>query len=293
MASTALLLTGTTGFIGARLLHGLSGNWNVVGTSRRAADSGLLALELADADSIARAFERVRPSVIVHAGGIADPDACERDPELAKRINVEAVEVLADLCGKAGARLVHFSTDYVFDGEKSQYREDDAARPISVYGHTKLSSESAALSICPSSVVLRVSNCYGRRIGAKRTYLDHWHDSLRLGRPVQAFTDQWRTPTAGDQLPGIVARLISNPDLTGIYHWGGADRATRYEAALAYCRAMGFDERLVVPALAAEREFAARRPRDTSLDSSLLASSLGIASIGLQEGFRALRTPSD
>jgi dTDP-4-dehydrorhamnose reductase len=293
MAAPALLLTGASGFLGLRVLPRLTRHWRVVVASRSGSASNAIALDLADPASLARAFEAVSPAAVVHLGGIADPDACERDPGLAQRVNVDAVEVLASLCAKAKARLLHFSTDYVFDGAKSWYREDDAARPISVYGNSKLRSEAAALSSCPGAAVLRISNCYGRRMGTRRSYLDHWHDNLAQGRPVQAFTDQWRTPTAGDQLPEIVAGLISNPDLTGIYHWGGAERATRYDAALSYCRAFGFDERLVVPTLATERRFDAPRPRDSSLDSSRLTSCLSIAPLGLAEGFAALRTVTD
>jgi dTDP-4-dehydrorhamnose reductase len=291
MAASALLLTGASGFLGLRLLPRLAQDWRVIASSRGAAGADAIALDLADPDSIASAFACVKPAAVVHAGGASDPDFCERDPALARRVNMDAVEVLASLCARSKARLLHFSTDYVFDGEQGRYREDDVARPLSVYGDCKLRSEAAALSQCPGAAVLRVSNCYGRRLGTRRTYLDQWHDSLLQGRAVQAFTDQWRTPTAGDQLPEIVARLISKPDLTGIFHWGGADRATRHEAAITYCRTMGFDESLVVPTLAAGRRFDAQRPRDTSLDSSRLASSLGVSPTGLREGFEALKRP--
>lgn len=290
MAAPVLLLTGATGFLGRRLLLGLAGAWRVVAVSRSAGGPDAVALDLADPGSLARAFESVCPDAVVHAGGIADPDACEREPELARRVNVESVKVLAGLCAKANARLVHFSTDYVFDGMKGWYREEDPAWPISVYGRGKLESEEAVLSFCPDSAILRVSNCYGRRLGGRTCYLDHLQASLAAGRAVPGFTDQWRTSTAGDQLPEIVGRLLADPGLRGVFHWGGADRATRYDSALTYCRVMGYDERLVRPARAAERHFPAPRPRDTSLDSSRLAAAVGLAPVGLREGFAALKT---
>jgi dTDP-4-dehydrorhamnose reductase len=220
---------------------------------------------------------------------MANPDECERDTELARRVNVEAVRILARLCARAKVRLVHFSTDLVFDGEKGWYSEDDAARPLSVYGRGKLESEEAALGLCPGSVVLRVSNCYGRPLGPRTCFLDHLQASLAAERAVPAFTDQWRTSTAADQLPEVVRRILSNADLGGVFHWGGADRTTRYETALAFCHVMGYDERLIYPARAAEKSFFAPRPRDSSLDSSRLAAVLGRAPIGLRKGFAALR----
>jgi dTDP-4-dehydrorhamnose reductase len=247
-----------------------------------------VALDLAEPDSLERAFEAVRPTAVVHAAAVANPDACEREPELARRVNVEAVKVLAELCARAKARLVHFSTDLVFDGENGWYSEDDTARPLSVYGRGKLESEEAALGLCPGSVVLRVSNCYGRPLGGRTSYLEQLQASLAAGRPVPGFIDQWRSPTAADQLPEVVRRLLADPDVRGVFHWGGADRATRYEMALVFCRAMGFDERLVLRARATEQTFLAPRPRDTSLDSSRLAAALALSPIGLQEGFAAL-----
>lgn len=288
MTAPVLLLTGASGFLGQRLLPRLIQNWTVVTSSRISSGQNSMVLDLADPDSLSQAFASAAPIAVVHAGGIADPDACECDADLARRVNVEAVEILSGLCAKSGARLVHFSTDYVFDGGKSWYRESDVARPLSVYGRSKLESEKATLSLCPGSIVLRVSNCYGRPVTGRTCFVDHWQANLAAGREVPGFTDQWRTSTAADQLPEVVGRLLARPDLAGIFHWGGADRTTRYEAALTYCRVMGHDERLVRPARAADRQFPAPRPRDTSLDSSRLAAALAIAPMGIREGFAAL-----
>src|SRR5688572_9402706 len=123
------MLTGATGFIGRRLALGLGGNWRVVSATRAATnDRNAVQLDLAQRESILRTFDAVRPAAVVHTGGVAAPDACELEPELAQRVNVEAVETLAKLCAETKARLVHFSTDLVFDGEKGGYREEDVTR---------------------------------------------------------------------------------------------------------------------------------------------------------------------
>jgi|SRR5215470_1246429 len=289
MGTPVLLLTGATGFLGQRLLAGLAASWQVVAASRSGAGPDAVVLDLAEPDSVVRTFCAVCPVAVVHCGGMADPDACEHQPGLAHRVNVQAVEVLAELCARARSRLVHFSTDLVFGDEKSWYREDDAAGPLSVYGRTKLESERAALALCPESVVLRVSNCYGRPLGGRPCFVDHLRASLTAGQAVPAFTDQWRTSTAADQLPEVVRRALAAPGLSGIFHWGGADRTTRYQTALAFCRVVGLDERLIHPARAADQHFVAPRPRDTSLDSSCLTKAIGLAPIGLEEGFSALK----
>jgi dTDP-4-dehydrorhamnose reductase len=285
-------LTGATGFLGLRLAPDLAASWRVAGASRTAAGPESAALDLAEPDSIRRVFDSLRPSAVVHAGAIAAPDACEREPALALRVNRDATRVLAELCGRSGARLVFISTDLVFDGEKGRYDENDAANPLSVYGRAKLEAEEAALSRAPGAVVVRIAAAYGRLLGGRPCFVDELVAALSQGRPVSAFTDQWRTPTAADRLGEVLLRVLAEPDLEGVFHWGGADRATRFESAVALCRAFGFDERLVRPSRMNDARPPAPRPRDSSLDSSRLAAALGIAPTTMAEGFAALKAAS-
>ncbi|HEX4046485.1 MAG TPA: SDR family oxidoreductase [Elusimicrobiota bacterium] len=289
MTPPTLLLTGATGFLGRRLAHGLSGAWRVIGASRTASGPDSTVLDLADPDSIRRAFDAARPAAVVHAGAIAGPDACELDPDLARRVNADSTRVLAGLCGGAGARLVLISTDLVFDGEKGRYAEDDEPRPLSVYGRAKLEAEEASLARAPGAAVVRICSAYGRPLGGRACFVDELSASLSRGEPVAAFTDQWRSPTAADGLAEVLLRLLADPNLEGIFHWAGADRATRFETARALCRAFGWDESLVRPSRMADKRLPAPRPRDSSLDSSRLSAALGLAPATLAEGFAALK----
>jgi dTDP-4-dehydrorhamnose reductase len=284
-----LLLTGATGFLGRRLAPGLAAAWRVVSASRSAEGPDAVRLDLEDPDSVRRAFDEVRPDAVVHSAAAALPDECEQDPPRAVRLNVDAARLVAELCGRGGARLAHLSTDLVFDGEKGWYGEDDPPRPLSVYGRTKLAAEEAVLSRAPGAVVLRVSSVYGRPLGTRACFVDELRAGLSAGRPVSAHVDQWRTATDGDQLPEVVARVLADPDLEGVFHWGGADRATRHEAALILCRVFGYDAALVRPTRSADKRAPAPRPRDTSLDSARLAAAIGLAPRSLAEGFAALK----
>ncbi len=284
-----LLLTGATGYLGRRISAGLSGSWNVLRASRTSAGEGAVDLNLAENESIKRAFDAAAPAVVVHAGGEADPDACERDPERAKRVNVDAVKTLAGLCGASGTRLIHFSTDLVFDGERGWYTEDDVPNPAGVYARGKFASEEAALVRAPGAAVLRISSAYGRPMGGRAGFVDSMREKLFHGEPVTAFIDQWRTSTAADQLPEVLAKLLADPDLEGVFHWGGAERATRFAAAVTFARALDFDETLVHPGRAVDAKFASPRPRDSSLDSSRLAAAIGVAPLSYEAGFRALK----
>lgn len=285
----ALLLTGATGYIGRRLAPALSGSWTVFRASRTSAGEGALDLDLNDPDSIRRAFDAAAPKVVIHTGADSDPDSCERDPDRAKRVNVDAVKTLAGLCGVSGARLVHFSTDLVFDGERGWYTEDDRPDPAGVYARGKLASEEAALVRAPGATVLRISTAYGRPMGGRPGFIDHLRAKLAAGETVSAFVDQWRTSTAADQLPEVLSKLLADPDLEGVFHWGGAERATRYESAVAFARIMGFDESLVREARAVDMRFSTPRPRDSSLVSAKLAAAIGLAPLTYEAGFKALQ----
>jgi dTDP-4-dehydrorhamnose reductase len=288
-APPTLLLTGATGFLGSRLAPGLAPAWRVVRASRRAEGPDAVRLDLEDPASVAAVFDSVRPAAVVHCGGAALPDECEKDPDLARRMNPEAARLVADASARAGARLVHLSTDLVFDGEKGWYDEDDAVNPISVYGRTKLAAEAAVLARAPGAAVLRVSSVYGRPLGARPCFVDEWRAALSAGRPITAFVDQWRTSTDGDQLPEAIGRILAEPDLEGVFHWGGAERMTRHETALALCRVFGYDPGLARPTRAADRRASAPRPRDSSLDSARLSAALGLAPRRIADGFAALK----
>ena len=289
MEKPTLLLTGASGFLGVRLRLGLAGAWRVIAAGRSASGPDAVRLDFEDPASVAAAFDKTRPAAVVHCAGAARPDECEQDPALARRLNPEAAGLAARECARVGARLVHFSTDLVFDGEKGWYDEDDEPRPLSVYGRTKLEAETEVLAHAPGAVVLRVSSVYGRPLGSRPCFVDDWRAALSAGRPISGYVDQWRTSTDGDQLPEVVARLLADEDLSGVYHWGGAERLTRHETALELCRVFGWDPALARPTRAADERKPAPRPRDASLDSSRLAAALGLAPRSIAAGLAALK----
>ncbi|MCX5797195.1 MAG: SDR family oxidoreductase [Elusimicrobia bacterium] len=279
MAEPKLLITGASGFIGSRLLRELSGPWQSLGTR----------LELCAPEKVERALLALAPAAVVHTAALADPDECQRQPELAARVNTDGAHAVARACRRLKARLVHFSTDLVFDGQGSWYKETDRPRPISVYGRTKLAAEDAVLAECPDAAVLRVASVYGRALGGRPSFLDTVRDRLSRGQTLKCFTDQWRTPTPCAQLPEVVAALLGRPELGGLFHWAGATRASRQEFCAAVCRAFGFPESLLEPCRLAEARFAAPRPRDVSLDSGRLSGLIAIPPWTLAEGLSRAR----
>jgi dTDP-4-dehydrorhamnose reductase len=230
--------------------------------------------------------------VVIHSAAVTDPDACERDPEAALKVNFEATHRLASLARRCGAHFVFISTDLVFDGEKGNYTEDDQPRPLSLYGMSKLRAEEAVLAADPGNIVLRSALVYGFGSPASKTFLGRLLEALAGGSSAGLFTDQLRSPVLVDDLAEGIILGIEN-DMAGVYHLGGADAVSRYEFGRQVCRAFGYDEGLLVPTRMAEFEALARRPLDATLDSGKFTRATGFAPCGLAEGLeRAKRTRS-
>jgi dTDP-4-dehydrorhamnose reductase len=265
-----LLITGAGGLLGAYLLREAEDRDGVVAWGGLQGGEcfgvSLRPIDLTDAAAVAAAFRSDRPDVVLHAAALARVADCWRDPERARRVNVNATRTLAHLAADAGARLVLVSTDLVFDGEHAPYRETDPPSPVSIYGQTKRAAEEAALEALQSAVV-RVSLLYGPALHGRPSFFDEQAAALRVGRPVTLFRDEWRTPL--DLVTAARALLaVARSDFSGLLHVGGPERLSRLEMGLRLAAFLGAN---AAPIIAADRAAAPApepRPRDVSIDSS-------------------------
>lgn len=272
------LLTGATGQVGAELLGTLAPILRVIAPRRTE-------LDLADPDSIRRMIRAVRPAVVVNAAAYTAVERAESEATLCALINAEAPGTLADESARVGALIVHYSTDYVFDGAKgAPYVEDDAPSPLNVYGATKLAGERAVASSGARHLILRTSWVYGGR-GA-----NFLRTMMRLaGRQseIKVVDDQTGTPTWSRSLARATATLLMRTrDLdrdfeSGVYHVASAGSASwcSFAAAIFAHLAHGGAKRQVraVPIRTSEFPSAVQRPRYSVLDCSRLRQRFGIA----------------
>jgi dTDP-4-dehydrorhamnose reductase len=204
-----------------------------------------------------------RPDVIIHMAALGDVDLCERDKALAWRTTVEPSVEVASTALKVGSFAVYLSTDYVFDGERGNYREDDIPSPVNYYGLVKLMGEIAFLSSCPSCAIVRASSIYGFGPG-RANFAKHLFEKLRAGEAVRALIDQYTSPTQASLL-GRAVMEVAEGKLEGIFHVVG-ERMSRYEFAVKVAEALGLDKSLVQRAEMKEMKWIAKRPRDSSLN---------------------------
>ncbi len=265
-----ILVTGGAGLLGWWLVKVLlDRGFDVYAsyhTARPPEPSGAvwLRLELADPGGVPGVFERARPDVVVHAAAYTDVDGCEADRWRAYRVNYLGSLAIAREASRRGAFLVYISTDYVFDGERGLYGEEDPPNPINYYGLTKLLGEVAVASLHPvSSLVVRVSGLYGYSPGGKRNFGVNALKALLEGRTVKAFSDQFLSPTYVPWLAEAIYRAIEG-GFTGVLHLAG-ERLSRYQFASTLAEVVGADPSLVQPVSMRNIKLIARRPRDSSL----------------------------
>jgi dTDP-4-dehydrorhamnose reductase len=264
--------------------HGWSGS-----STGELFDCPLQPVDLADADAVAHAFAAAQPKVVLHAAAMAKVADCHRDPGPAQRINGHATGQLAELSRQAGARLLFVSTDLVFDGKCGNYREQDEAAPLSVYGRTKLAGERALLDQA-NGVVARVSLLYGPSLTGRPTFFDEQVAALTSGRPLNLFVDEWRTPLDLPTAASALVQLLLS-DRTGLFHIGGPQRLSRWEMGQEVATLLGKGGASFVAAKQADASAPEPRPRDVSLDSSKWRA--GFPELSLPTMREALRRMAD
>lgn len=256
-----ILLIGKNGQVGSALLVTLPALGEVIAVDRKQ-------LDLASSDSIRGVVREVHPQVIVNAGAYTAVDQAEREEALALSINGEGPAVLAEETARLGALLVHFSTDYVFDGEKaSPYLETDAPNPLNAYGRGKLAGERAIQASGCRYLIFRTSWVYA---AMGRNFLMTMLRLAREGKPLRVVDDQHGAPTSSRMIAVATAQALQKLGRQdGVYHMSAAGRTTWCGFARAIFHRAGLDPSLT-PIASADYPTPARRPRNSLLDNSLL-----------------------
>ena len=285
-AGMKVLVVGASGLVGGAVMRTLERcGIEAVGTARSEPLDGLVPLDVTDAAAVARCLEALRPTVIVvavnAAGGV---DYCQEHPEDAYALNVEGTRHLVDAARRHGARVVYYSTDYVFDGAHGPYAEDDTPAPLSVYGRTKWEAEQVVQSSAPRSLILRTTAVYGWNRRSKNFAMQLWQQ-LQTGRRLPVPHDQWCNPTLADYLAEASVRLIEM-EAEGIVNVVGKDRMARSELAAALARAMALDPSLLSPVSTQALGRPAPRPLQGGLTTDKLERLLGTAPLTLQESLK-------
>lgn len=274
LQSKRILLFGKTGQLGTELVGLLSGTCELMALGREEVDCE-------KSEAIRAAMQEFQPTIVINAAGYTAVDDAERHPDVAERLNANAPGILAEEAARIGALLVHYSTDYVFDGvEDRAYVEEDESHPLNIYGLTKLAGERAIQQTGCQHFIFRVTWLYaphGKNF--YRTVL-----RLALERPqLRIVNDQFGSPTSAWEVARATVATLekvnapSTAELSGIYHMTGPGRVTWCEFAKKILELARPDSETEIVGISGEEYgAAAKRPRNSVLNSDKLRGTFGI-----------------
>ena len=258
-ARPIVCITGATGLIGNYLFDTAAryaAGWRVVPLTHAEVD-------ITDASAVRNYFEQLKPDAVIHCAAMSKSPACQANPELAWKINVDATRLLAELSGEIP--FIFFSSDLVFDGKKGNYSETDAPSPLNVYAETKIAAEKIVLSN-PRHCVVRISLNAGKSRTADRAFNEEMRNAWMSGKKFQLFTDEFRCPIPAPVTARVTWELLEKK-ATGLFHVAGSERLSRYRIGelLARCYPEANPQ---FEASSVKDYKGAPRPHDTSLDCS-------------------------
>lgn len=289
-----LLVTGASGLLGQKIAELASGKGHEVYSIYKEHPVNLgtsIRLDLTDQSEVFEVISRHRPEAVIHTAAYTDVDGCEIDRDLAWKANAEATKHIAIASASIGAHLTYVSTDYVFDGEKGFYTEDDKPNPISYYGYTKLKGEEFVKEYAGEWCIARTSVIYGWGPKHRQNFATWLISNLNEGKEAKILTDQYVSPTLNTNLAEMLLE-IAERKITGILHIAGATRVSRYEFALKLVEAFNLNVDLIKPAKMSEMLWKAKRPKDSSLNVSKALALLNQKPLRLEHALQKMRKES-
>lgn len=231
-----VLVTGSNGLLGQKIIEQLKNKDNKIiatskGSNRNSNNNSFIYedLDITNKDQLSRVFNKYKPEVVFNTAAMTNVDLCELEKDLCKKVNVKAVEYLADICFDLDAHLIHISTDFIFDGNDGPYNEDDVACPLSYYGQSKLDSENILKSHKCKWTILRTIVLFGVAKNLTKSNIVLWaKEQLENSKVINIIDDEFRAPTLADDLAYACIYSAKNK-VFGVYHTSGKDIMSIYE----------------------------------------------------------------
>ncbi|WP_207532591.1 SDR family oxidoreductase [Desertivirga arenae] len=291
-----VLITGSNGLLGQKLISVARNSDSIKliatskGPNRYPFPDGYhyAEVDISDAGSIEKAIALYQPDVIINTAAITNVDTCHVERDLCRKVNVEAVKNLVEVCERYKIHLIHLSTDFVFDGKNGPYTEDATPNPVSYYGESKLDAEDLVRKSSSKWAIIRTVLVYGLTENMSRSNIVLWvKSSLEKGTPIKVVNDQWRTPTLAEDL-ALGCLLAAEKEAQGIYHISGKDTVTILEMAERVADFWRLDKSLISPVSSKSLNQEAVRPLKTGFILDKATRTLGYSPKSLEEGFKLL-----
>ena len=275
-----ILITGAFGQLGAILSEKLNKFNEVIKTGRKLPEGETgMNLDICNKIILKDILQISKPDILINLAALTNVDLCEKKPTLAKQVNVVGVE---NICDVFSGRIIHLSTDYVFDGKKGPYKESNRTCPISVYGKTKLESENIILNHNSKNLIIRTNVIYGNSKNTKASFLNWVVESLTKKNKIDVVNDQYNNPTYSKSIANVICLCIKD-NIKGLYHWGDKEFLNRYSFALKIAKKFNLNEKLINPVSTADLNQVAKRPLNSGLISEKLKNILNVKAPSIDE----------
>jgi len=289
-----ILVTGANGFLGHYLIDQLLQKEHIVIATGLGAcrlpfnDRGnfiYAPMDFTDAARVKIVFEEYQPNAVIHAGAMCKPDDCELQQELAYKVNVAATVNLLMESKQWDSNFLYVSTDFIFDGNKGMYSEEDVPDPVNYYGFTKWQAEKAVMQYEGNWAIARTVLVYGKPLAGRSNILTVVKEKLEKGEGYKVVSDQVRTPTYVEDLAAGIILMIEKK-VGGIFHLSGPDILTPFDMACKTADLLQLDKALLTNVTAATFSQPAQRPLKTGFRIDKAKKELGFEPIPFDEGLR-------
>lgn len=269
-----VIITGSNGLLGQSLLQLLleeKEQYQVYGFSRGKNRSGradfeYLSMDITNEHNLKNAIKVIEPKFIINTAAMTQVDNCENDMQACDLLNVDVVKWLTEVSVELNSHLIHLSTDFIFDGEKGNYKETDTPNPLSNYGLSKLKSEQILTSSNIDFTIIRTILVYGKVFDMSRSNIVLWvREMLLKGKEITIVNDQYRAPTYVKDL-ALACKISMDNKATGIYHISSSQLLSVFEIAQQIADAFGLDKSLIKPISTSTLNQTAPRPAKTGFD---------------------------
>jgi len=272
-----ILVTGASGLLGLNLALEAAKDHRVFGTiNNHAIQTDAFTVLQVDllADGAAESLlDQTQPDWVIHCAALANLEECEAHPALAEKLNTQLPAILAAYVARGGARLLHVSTDAVFDGQKGDYTEQDAPNPLGIYAHTKLEGEHRVAEADPAAIIARV-NLFGWSPSGRRSLAEFFFNNLSAGKRVMGFTDVFFCPLLANDLATIFLKMLQT-NLSGLYHVVSPECLSKHDFGVRLAHQFDLDASLISPTSVDQGGLAVARSPRLTLRVDRLAEALG------------------
>lgn len=257
-----ILITGSEGQLGSILNIELSKIFQVIPTSRnRVHNSSFVSLNIENSNEVKKCIEKYNPRIVINTAAITDVDHCEENKSIARRVNVCGLEHLINYTSKK-TKIIHISSDYVFNGSKSLYFEDSKPDPVNYYGKTKLEADNSLIGSNKDYAIIRPNTVYNYN---KNNFFTWVYSKISNNKPINVVDDQISNPS---YVPSLVKSIIDIIILNGkgLYNHGSKDSLSRYKFALEIAEKFKLNSELIIKCDTSSLNQKAQRPMNSILD---------------------------